>query len=152
MTTKAVPPTTSRLLVKRGGSAITGKIPKPVVVVDSREQRPFKFTRFKNWIADEVVQTLPTGDYSVQGMENLIALERKSMGDLISTLMHNRERFFRECERLTSFKYKAIIVEASYEDLKSPYTGEYTAAHPNGVVGSLDAVEAKFLHPSDTYQ
>lgn len=147
MATKAVPPTSSRLIVKRGGSAITGTIPKPVVLVDTREQAPFQLAKFKNWIAGEQVQTLATGDYSILGMEHLVCLERKSLGDLIGTLMHNRERFFRQCERMTEFKYRAILVEASYEDLKSPYGGEYIKAHPNGVCGSLDALEVKFQLP-----
>jgi ERCC4-type nuclease len=142
-----VPPTTSRLIVKRGGSAITGKVPKPVVIIDSREQKPFSFARFKNWIADEQVGTLQTGDYSVVGMEHLICLERKSLGDLLSTLMHQRDRFWRECERMTKFKYRAILVEADYLTLKSNYTGEYSQAHPNGVVGTLDALEAKYQIP-----
>jgi ERCC4-type nuclease len=82
-------------------------------------------------------------------MESLLVLERKSLTDLIGTLMHNRERFFRQCERMAGFKWKAIIVEASYEDVKSPYTAsaEFASAHPNGVAGSLDAVEAKFGIP-----
>ncbi len=44
-----VPPTTSRLIVKRGGHAITGKIPKPFVIIDSREQQPFNLARFGIW-------------------------------------------------------------------------------------------------------
>jgi len=41
-----VAPTTSRLIVKRKGQSITRKIPKPIVLVDTREQLPFTFTRF----------------------------------------------------------------------------------------------------------
>jgi hypothetical protein len=39
------PPPTGRLLVKREGHSITRQIPKPVVLVDTREQRPFEFSR-----------------------------------------------------------------------------------------------------------
>ena len=143
-----VPPTTSRLLVKRGGSSITGTIPKPVVLIDTREQQPLSFARFPNWIASERSATLPTGDYSVLGMEADIALERKSLPDLVSTLMHHRQRFFRECERLATFRYRAILVEATYEQVKSPYRNfEGAEAHPNGVSGSLDACEARWSLP-----
>ena len=38
-----VAPTTSRLMVKREGHSITRKIPKPVVLVDTREQFPLSF-------------------------------------------------------------------------------------------------------------
>jgi len=144
----AVAPTSSRLIVMRDGKAITKSIPRPVVLVDTREQKPFSFERFPNWIAGEKVTTLKTGDYSVEGMEDLVAVERKSLDDLIITLMHNRQRFFDACERMSSFKWRAIIVEATLEDVKSPYTGnQFVKAHPNGVFGSLDAVEAKFSLP-----
>jgi ERCC4-type nuclease len=85
---RAVPPTSSRLIVKRGGSSITRQVPKPVVLVDTREQLPLSFERFPNWIAGERRATLKTGDYTVEGMETALVLERKSLGDLIGTLMH----------------------------------------------------------------
>ena len=146
--TRAVPPTKSRLIVKRGGSAITGKVPKPVVLVDTREQNPFELSRFDNWIRGERVATLETGDYSIEGMEHLVCLERKSLPDLVGTLMQNRQRFFRQLERMQAFPHRAIIVEASYEDVKSPYSfADAVEAHPNGVSGSLDALEVKFGVP-----
>lgn len=118
---RAVPPTSSRLIVRRDGKAITGKVPKPVILTDTREQNPLDLARFNNWIAGQTTATLKTGDYTVQGMEDLLCLERKSLPDLVGTLMHGRERFFREMERMQAFPYRAILVEASYEDVKSPY-------------------------------
>lgn len=47
-----VPPPSKRLIVKRNGSSITRQIPKPIVLIDSRERYPFNFNRFPNWIAD----------------------------------------------------------------------------------------------------
>lgn len=140
-------PTTSRLIVKRNGHSITRKIPKPVVLVDTREQDPLSFDCFPNWIAGTRKQKLDAGDYSVEGMEHLLMLERKSLSDLISTLMQNRKRFFRSCERLSLYRWRALVVEASYEDIKSPYDEGYTEAHPNAVSGSLDALEVKFGIP-----
>ena len=140
-------PTTSRLIVKRNGHSITRKIPKPVVLVDTREQYPLSFDCFPNWIAETRKQKLDTGDYSVQGMEELLILERKSLPDLISTLIHNRKRFFKSCERLAEYRWRALLVEASYEDIKSPYDEGFTEAHPNAVSGTLDALEVKFGIP-----
>jgi ERCC4-type nuclease len=141
-----VPPPSRRLIVKRDGSSITRRIPKPVVLVDTREQSPFDFTRFPNWIADQKKRKLTVGDYSVQGMEDLLTIERKSLSDLITTLMQQRPRFFNLCEKMTKYRWRALFVEASYEDIKSPY-GDYTQAHPNAVSGTLDALEAKFGIP-----
>jgi len=47
------------------------------------------------------------------------------------------------------FRWKAILIEATYEDMKSPYANieGWTEAHPNAVVGTLDAIEAKFGIP-----
>ena len=143
-----VGPTSSRLIVKRHGSSITRTIPKSVVLIDTREQTPLSFTRFPNWIAGEKRLLLKEGDYSIEGMEKLIILERKSLSDLITTLMQNRLRFFQMCERLTAYRWKALLVEASYEDIKTSYGEDLnTSAHPNAVSGSLDALEAKFGIP-----
>ena len=145
---RAVPPTSSRLIVKRGGSSITKQVPKPVVLVDTREQNPLNLSRFGNWIQAERRATLKTGDYSVEGMEDMLTLERKSLSDLIGSLIHGRRRFLDECERMTQFRWRAILVEASYEDVKSPYAHlEFTEAHPNGIAGSLDAIECKYSIP-----
>ena len=140
-----VPPPSKRLIVKRNGSSITRQIPKPVVLVDTREQTPLDFSRFPNWIASHKRRKLSVGDYSVQGMEDILIIERKSLRDLITTLMQQRPRFFRQCEKMTKYRWRALFVEASYEDIKSPY--DYTEAHPNAVSGTLDALEAKFGIP-----
>lgn len=143
-----VAPPQRRLIVKRAGHSITRKIPKPLVLVDTREQLPFNFTGLSNWIGGTKRQKLNVGDYSVQQMEGLLALERKSLTDLITTLMQRRKRFLKSCERLAQYRWRALLVEASYEDVKSPYDEELnTKAHPNAISGLLDAVEARFGIP-----
>lgn len=142
-----VPPPPGRLLVKRNGHSITRQIPKPVVLIDTREKVPFDFSRFRNWIAGEQRCKLNVGDYSVQGMEKLLALERKTLTDLITTLIQQRPRFFQMCERLARYRWRALIVEASYEDIKSPYDDLCTFAHPNAISGTLDALEARYGIP-----
>ena len=144
-----VAPPNGRLIVKRGGHSITRQIPKPTVLVDTREKYPFDFSTFKNWIGGERSHVLKAGDYSVEGMETLLVLERKTLTDLITTLIQQRARFFKLCEKMTKYRWRALLIEASYEDIKSPYDqDEYnTSAHPNAVSGTLDAVEARFGIP-----
>ncbi len=143
-----VPSPAGRLLVKRDGRSITRLIPKPTVIIDTREKAPFVFTGLDNWIGGIKRQKLDVGDYTVLGMEPLLRLERKSLTDLITTLMQWRKRFFKECEALANFRYRALLVEATYEDVKSVYDDDLsTRAHPNAVAGSLDAVEARFGIP-----
>jgi hypothetical protein len=69
-------------------------------------------------------------------MENVLTLERKSMADAIGSTMADRERFISSCARLAKFRWKAILIEASYEDMKTPYykfEDLVTEAHPDGV-------------------
>lgn len=139
-------PPSGRLIVKRDGHSITRQIPKPIVLVDTREQSPFDFSRFPNWVAEQKKQKLSVGDYSVDGMGNLLVIERKSLSDLIATVMQQRNRFFKMCEKMSRYRWKALFIEASYEDIKSPYA-DYTQAHPNAVSGTLDALEAKYGIP-----
>ncbi len=143
-----VSPPKGRLLVKRNEHSITRKIPKPVVLIDTREKAPFDFARFPNWISDQKKQKLNVGDYSIEGMEKLLVIERKTLTDLITTLMQQRSRFFKMCQQMTDYRWRTLIVEASYEDIKSPYGEDYNIlAHPNAVSGTLDAIEARFGIP-----
>lgn len=86
---------------------------KPIVIIDTREQTPFEF-EFK--LTEN--SKLDTGDYSIKGFENEFALERKSIGDAVNSVLGERERFEREVERASKLKYFAIIIEGLPEDLK----------------------------------
>ena len=81
------------------------------IIIDTREQTPWTFE------AETVRATLHTGDYSVQGLEHSVAIERKSLADLVGSLTAGRDRFLRECDRLMSYRYKAIVVEGTVEDV-----------------------------------
>jgi ERCC4-type nuclease len=145
-------PSTGRLRVMREGHNIIRKekIPKPVVLVDTREKDPFALCEnHPNWIKGERRATLKTGDYSVEGMEDLLALERKSLADLVACTVSYRQRFLAACERLAGFAWKAILVEATLEDIKGGIErfDVPSDVHPNAVCGTLDAIEARFGIP-----
>ena len=138
------PPTTTRLQVKRDGHSLIrrARIPKPVALIDTREQRPLPLlANHPNWIGGERRATLPTGDYTVEGMEQLLALERKSLPDLVSCTVSNRRNFLKQCDRLAKFRWKAILIEATFEDIKRGF--RIPDVHPNSVAGTLDAIEVK---------
>jgi hypothetical protein len=119
-----VPPTRNRLGVAREGHQVVRawKIPKPVVLVDTREQLPWRLVEnHPNWIGAEKRVALKAGDYSIEGMQDLLALERKSMPDAIRSVTADRARFIASCARLGQLRWKAIVIEATYEDMKSPY-------------------------------
>ncbi len=147
-----VPPTQSRLRVMRDGHNIirSSKIPKPIVVVDTREKQPLPlYANHPNWIGGEGRGTMKTGDYTLAGMESLLALERKNLTDLVACSIFYRERFLATCARLARFRWKAILIEATYEDIKGGFEqfDIPSEVHPNTVCGTLDAIEAKFGIP-----
>jgi len=145
-------PTTSRLRVMRDGHNIirSARIPKPIVLVDTRERDPFPLhANHPSWIAAERRVALKTGDYTVEGMESLLCLERKSLADLVTCTVTCRQRFLAVCRRLARFRWKAIVVEATLEDIKGGFDvlDIPSGVHPNAVCGLLDAIEAKFGIP-----
>lgn len=117
---------------RRRRSAIPAELrPEQVVaVVDSREQCPLDLTSLRT-----VTGTLVTGDYSIQGLEHVVVVERKSLGDLLACVGRERERFDREIMRLLAYPVRAVVVEASWEDLEhGEWRGEL---RPDQVVGSV---------------
>ena len=79
------------------------------IITDSREQRELDFSRFKG--VATIRQGLKTGDYSIAGFQNSYCIERKSVEDLVSTLIGGHERFLRELDRMRDFDEKYILVE-----------------------------------------
>lgn len=81
------------------------------IIEDTREQTPLDFTGFRG--VESVRSGLKTGDYSVQGYEDKICFERKSVPDLVGTLIGGHERFLREMDRMKDYEEKYILVEHS---------------------------------------
>jgi len=88
------------------------------IVQDSREQAPYAFNSPKYAGVSVEVGTLQTGDYSLHGLTDRIALERKSLSDLGGTLTAGRERFKRECERGRGLEYFGLVIESSMDDVR----------------------------------
>ena len=57
------------VLAERCGTQL--RTPRPVVLVDTREQNPFDFSRFEGWFAGIEKKPLKLGDYSVVGLEDV---------------------------------------------------------------------------------
>lgn len=101
------------------------------IVIDTREQEPYSFD---SRLAGAVRRALPAGDYSVAGLEERVAVERKSLDDFVSTVIHARQRFREELRKLAGYRAACVVVEASVADvLHQRYRG---GAHPNAVVGN----------------
>ena len=81
--------------------------------------------------------TLYTGDYSILGLEELIAIERKSIADLVACCMgENRERFERELHRLRGFRFKRLLILGSRGEIE--LQRYYSRIAPKAVAGHLE--------------
>ena len=58
-----VSPPAVPVLAERGGTQL--KTPRPVLVVDTREQNPFNFSRFEGWFSGVERRALQLGDLSL---------------------------------------------------------------------------------------
>ncbi len=113
---------------------------RPVIVIDSREQAPFDFD---NLPAER--GTLDTGDYSIRGLEHLVAVERKSLPDLVGCVTRDRDRFKRELQRLRAYRYRLVAIEAQPGDIDAGRWRGKTS--PASVWGSIASWTARFEAP-----
>ena len=107
--------------------------------VDSREQKPYQFSLPVDTGA------MPVGDYSIRNCEGLIAIERKTLDDLIGCLTGDRERFEKELHKGKALEYFALVIEASLDDLAQ---GKYKSKmDPRAAIQSLIAFSIRYKLP-----
>lgn len=109
---------------------------EPTIIVDTRETLPWSFP------CPVERRTLPEGDYgvagpkplySVEGLERKIVIERKSLGDLVQTVIRDWIRFRKELNRLGGYDVAIIAAEANLGDvLAHRYESD---ASPLSVIG-----------------
>jgi len=128
------------------------------IAVDTREQAPYTFEQMRsgggsvrNAGGPLVVRcerrTLESGDYSIVGMEGLVAIERKSLEDLYATLGSGRERFEREFERLNELAFAAVVVEADLRECWRPkefHPNWRSRLNPRSVEGTIVAWSIRY--------
>lgn len=132
------------VLAERGGTQL--RTPLPVAVVDTREQIPLSFRRFKGWFAGVEMRALPLGDYSVAGMENTCVVERKDLADLVHSFTENRAVFIKRLRRMSELPHSLLVITAPLSQIKSVYPYG-RRSNPNQVTQSLIAMLAGFRLP-----
>jgi ERCC4-type nuclease len=112
------------------------------VVVDTREQEPYTFDPRSVAV---IRRALPAGDYSIEGHEDSVAVERKTLEDFVSTVIRSRKRFKRELQRLSGYAAACVVVEADLSDILG---GRYrSGANPNAVLGTVLSIVVDFDIP-----
>ena len=75
------------------------------IIVDTREQQPWIFDNYA-----KAHKKLDTGDYSVEGLEHLLTIERKKSSSEFATNIVE-SRFKDVVMRLSQFKYSFLLLE-----------------------------------------
>jgi len=100
-----------------GRSSMPKKEAEYNVIKDTREQDGWFFKPFGPCVG-MIEQKLDTGDYSIQGLEDKICIERKGcVEELALNLGQGKDRFLREIERMEAFPHKFIVCEFTAEEL-----------------------------------
>jgi DNA excision repair protein ERCC-4 len=131
------------VFAERGGTQL--RSPLPVAVVDTREQIPLSFRRFKGWFSGIETRALALGDYSVAGMEDRCVVERKDLSDLVSSFTENRAVFLKRLRRMSELPHSLLVITAPLSQIKSAYP--YGRVNPNQITQSLIAVLAGLRLP-----
>jgi ERCC4-type nuclease len=131
------------VLAERGGTQL--KAPRPIFLVDTREQNPFDFSRFEGWFAGIEKKPLKLGDYSVAGLEDICVVERKDLPDLIHSLTAQRSVFVNRLRLMSRYPHRLLVITAALSQVKSAYP--FPGMHPNRVTQSLIAMLAGLQVP-----
>lgn len=95
-----------------------------LILVDSREKAPWQFKGIEidgksdnNLVVQWDYSAMRTGDYTIEGHQSRITIERKSAEDAYGTFGGGRERFERELERMAAMEYACVVIESDWTDL-----------------------------------
>jgi len=75
------------------------------IIIDTREQQPGSFEHYTT-----ASRKLDTGDYSIEGLEDVVCIERKkSVSEVANNLTESR--FVDVVDRMSRFKYAFLLLE-----------------------------------------
>ncbi len=143
MTAAPVPPPAFPVVAERGGTQL--RTPRPVAIIDTREQNPFCFSRFRDWFSAVESKPLKLGDYSVAGLEEVCVIERKDLSDLVCSFTVERASFIQRLRHMSKYPHSLLVITAALSQVKSRYA--YSRADPNKIVQSLIATLAGLRIP-----
>ena len=81
------------------------------IIIDTREQKPWLFSTQAS-----ISNKLDTGDYSIEGYQHLLAIERKrNVAEIANNI--TEKRFVDVVSRLSSMKYSFLLLEFDLDDV-----------------------------------
>lgn len=90
-----------------------------IIKQDTREKQPWTFDWYDG--VQEIRRcTVKVGDYTLEGFEEIVAIERKrSTGELSINFGRKRKQFLAEMERMRNYRWKYVICEFPEENLEN---------------------------------
>ncbi len=116
------------------------------IILDSREQLPYTFGSL-GLVVPIVVRGLLSGDYSIDGLDSQVAIERKSLEDLYGSCTHGRDRFEREIGCLNEYFFSAVVIEATWPEIADPAATDPTwrsRAVPESILGTITSWSIRY--------
>jgi hypothetical protein len=120
------------------------EIKKMTIIKDTREQKGWDFSPNK-YCTGMINQALKSADYSIDGLQNKVLIERKATVAEISGNLYDK-RFEAELKRMKDIPHKFVICEFLLNDL---YSFPFNSGIPQNVwsklrVSSLGLVKRLF--------
>jgi ERCC4-type nuclease len=143
MTAAPVPHPVIPVIAERGGTQL--RTPRPTLLVDTREQNPFDFSRFRGWFAGIENRALPLGDYSVAGLEDVCVVERKDISDLVRSCTVDRTAFVKRLRLMAGYPHRLLVITTTLSQIKSRYA--HASFDPNRTTQFLVAMLAGLQVP-----
>ena len=112
------------------------------IVIDTREKAEYAFP------CATVRKKLDAGDYSVEGLEQQVAVERKSLADFVHTVIHAMPRFTVELQKLAAMPAACIVVEADLDHVLRGRAAEtLRSVAPAAVLGAALRITLRYHVP-----
>ena len=113
-----------------------------VITIDTREQKPYGFA------CATQTRKLEAGDYSAAGLEDRVAVERKSLPDFVHTVIHDSQRFHAELRKLAALDLACVVVEADLDAvLRGLRQADLRLVTPTAVLGAALHIAVRFRVP-----
>ncbi len=119
-----------------------------VAVIDSGEDTPLDLSPLRTTRCP-----LDAGDYSVEGLQHRVAVDHKSLAELLDAVNGGRDRFNREMSRLRGFATRVVVVDSPWSEIEAgDWESDATpAAVRNLVLGQIaSGIQFLFADDSDT--
>lgn len=114
-------------------------IPKGMIIIrDNNEQKPYRFPE-----CEYIDKSIDCGDYTIEGYEGQIVIERKELNDFYGSITHNRDRFDRMWERCRNAEFKGLLIEAREEEVYCPEMS-FSNVNSNSIYGSIVSFQIKY--------